>query len=95
MGLVIVFRVEIFDFRGSHVQLRLSELDNRSQAQIVSPLRKLQCERGLPQELRGDVDALVGIVRAGPSYPYIPVDPGLLIAQPLIGFQGAARTSVR
>src|ERR1700689_207734 len=54
LGLVIVLRVEVFDFRGSHVQLRLGQFDNRSQAQIVSPLRELERKRGLPQKLRGN-----------------------------------------
>ena len=89
MGLIVVLRAEIFDLGLGDVQLRLRQLDDRRQAQIVTALRQFQGQGGLAKKLRGDIDALVRVVGAGPSYANIPADPFLLIAQALIGFQGA------
>ncbi len=89
MSLIVVLGAEILDGGFGNVQLRLGQLNDRSQAQIVPPLRQLQSQRALPEKLRGDIDALVGVVRTGPSYTNIPADPLYLIPEPLIGFQGA------
>ena len=57
--------------------------------EIVAPLSEIQREGGLAKELRGNVDPLICSDGARPGHPHVARDLLLLIAQTLIGFEGA------
>src|SRR5580692_5965252 len=68
LGLIVVLGIEVFDLCCRNVQLGLRQLHDGGQAQIVPSLRQLHGQRGLTKKLRGDIDALIGVGRAGPSH---------------------------
>src|ERR1700679_976676 len=55
LSLIVVLGVEVFDLGCRNVQLRLCQLDDRCQTQIVPSLRQLHGQRGLTKKLRGDI----------------------------------------
>ena len=51
LALIVVFRAEVLDLRGGHVQLPLCKFHYRGKAQVVTALREVQRQRGLAQQL--------------------------------------------
>ena len=88
LNLIVVLGVQVFNLSVGDVQLRLRQFHDGGQTQVITSLGQLKAQRGRTQKLRGDIDPLIGLVGAGPCDTHIPADPLLLVAQPLIGFQG-------
>ncbi len=84
LRLVVIFGVEILDFSLREIQLRLRQFDNRGQAEIVTPLRKIQSEGRLTKKLRCNIDPLKGVVGACPGHSHVPLQLLLLLPQALV-----------
>ena len=95
LRLIIVLRVEILDLGFREIQLRLGQLDDGGQTEIVAPLREIQRQRRLAEKLGGNVDSLIRVVRAGPGYTDVPREPLLFVAQLLVGLQRALSAASR
>src|SRR5579885_3235487 len=61
LRLIVIARAGLSDLRGGQIQLRLAELDDGAEAEIVAALRELERHLGLIQQLVGQAEPLIAI----------------------------------
>ncbi len=78
--LVFVFRVQVLNLRRCLSELRLGQLNNGCQAQIVSGLGQIESQVGLNQELLSGRNRFKGGASVGLCDANVPRDAVLFIA---------------
>src|SRR5947209_2972235 len=63
LGFIIVFRARINDLSRRQIELRLTELHDRSQPELVPALRKIESLSRLGEQLLGQAQAIVSRLR--------------------------------
>ena len=84
LRLIIVARAGLLNFRLGFVELRLAELDDRTQPQVIARIREFQRPRRLIEQLIRHREPLKGGIRVEPGSAHISDYPVLQIVQVLL-----------
>ena len=85
LGLIIVFGARLFDLCLRLVQLRLTQLDNRTEPEFVSLLRKIQSQTGVVEKLLRQGEALETLLGIRPCQADVTSNAVGFVPQFLIG----------